>query len=228
MPGGQVAPPALVVVWRRATVLARMELALAPLTFVTPRDWALRQCAHVDELLVEQAHLEKKAAAAAVQFLFRVPIAAAALRGVSALAREELVHFERTLRLLERRGVPFAPQPPSAYADRLKAAASSTMPARLADELLLAAIIEARSHERMLLLAAALQSAAPEVADFYADLCEAEARHAPLYAEVAAQVMPPGWCAGRHRELIAHEAAVLHQLPWSPRLHSGVGSDATG
>ncbi len=66
----------------------------APLGFVTPVAWADAQFAHRAELLVEQAHLEKKAAAAAVQFLFRLPAPAEDLRALSALAREELVHFQ--------------------------------------------------------------------------------------------------------------------------------------
>ncbi len=202
------------------------DVAVAPLPFITPPAWAERLVPQVDELLVEQAHLEKKAAAAAVAFLFRVPTEPRAQRGLSQLAREELVHFERTLRLLRSRGVPFAPQAPSAYAERLKAAVRRTMPERLVDELLVAAIIEARSHERMLLLAAACRAPLPEVAAFYAELCAAEARHAPLYVELAAAVLPPAAVAARHAELAAHEATVLRALPAAPRLHSGVaGAD---
>lgn len=193
----------------------------SPTRYVTPLAWAQAQAPHRDELLVEQAHLEKKAAAAAMQFLFRVPAPAAALRGLSALAREELVHFERTLRLLDRRGVPFGPQAPAAYAERLKQGCARTMPERLVDELLVAAVIEARSHERMQLLADARRADDVELADFYADLVEAEARHAPIYVELAAHVAPPEVVDARHAALLAHEAAVLRALPFAPRLHSG-------
>ncbi len=189
--------------------------------FVTPPSWAAAQAPHRDELLVEQAHLEKKAAAAAMQFLFRVPAPASALRALSALAREELVHFERTLKLLDKRGVPFGAQAPSPYAERLKQGCARTMPERLVDELLVAAVIEARSHERMALLAEALQGVDAELAAFYADLVDAEARHAPTYVDLAAHVLPPEAVATRHAALLAHEAAVLRELPFAPRLHSG-------
>jgi tRNA-(ms[2]io[6]A)-hydroxylase len=197
-------------------------LASEPLPFCTPPAWAQRLVPHVDELLVEQAHLEKKAAAAAMSFLFRVPVAPDVLRGLSALAREELVHFERTLKLLAARGVPFTSQPPSAYAERLKAGVARTMPQRLVDELLVGAIIEARSCERMRLFAAALRGVHADVADFYEDLVAAEERHAVLYAEVASQLVPPADVARRWRELGRHEAEVLNALPWSPRLHGGL------
>ena len=41
------------------------------LTWTTASQWAQGLVAHVDELLLEQAHLEKKAAAAAMALLFR-------------------------------------------------------------------------------------------------------------------------------------------------------------
>lgn len=189
--------------------------------FVTPSAWADAQWPHHAELLVEQAHLEKKAAAAAVQFLFRVAAAVDDLRGLSALAREELVHFERTLRLLAARRIPFAPQTPSPYAERLKQHAARTMPERLVDELLVAAVIEARSHERLQLLSVAFAGRDPELAAFYADLVAAEARHAPLYVDLAGTLLPPEVVAARHHALLAHEAAVLGALPFAPRLHSG-------
>lgn len=196
--------------------------------FVTPSSWALAQQHHVAELLLEQAHLEKKAAACAVQFLFRVPGSSEAQRSLSALAREELVHFERTLRLLAQRGIPFRPQSPSEYAVRLKAGCSSTMPERLVDELLVAGIIEARSHERMGLLAAALRDHDPELATFYADLCAAEERHEGIYVEVAEQLLPAATVALRLAALRRHEEGVLRALPFTPRLHSGVPAEDHG
>ncbi len=189
--------------------------------FVTPLAWAAAQWPHRHELLVEQAHLEKKAAASAVTFLFRVPMAGDGLRGLSALAREELVHFERTLRLLGARGIDYLAQEPSPYAERLKHGVARTMPERLVDELLVAAVIEARSHERMQLLSEAFAAGDPELAAFYADLVAAEARHAPLYVDLAAAVLPAAVVAARHQAMLAHEAAVLAALPFAPRLHSG-------
>ncbi|MFN9945885.1 MAG: tRNA isopentenyl-2-thiomethyl-A-37 hydroxylase MiaE, partial [Planctomycetota bacterium] len=199
--------------------------ASAPPAYVTPAAWAAAQASHRAELLVEQAHLEKKAAAAAMQFLFRVPAPADALRGLSALAREELAHFERTLKLLERRRIAFGPQAPSPYAEQLKRGCARTMPERLVDELLVAAVIEARSHERMALLAAACRRDDAELARFYDDLVDAEARHAPLYVELAVAVVGPDVAAARRAALAVHEAAVLRQLPFAPRLHSGWPAD---
>lgn len=189
----------------------------------TPSDWASRWFAQRHELLLEQAHLEKKAAAAALGFLFRLPCEPALQRGLSALAREELTHFERVLKLLGARGVPFATLPPCAYAAELKRAVAAAMPERLADELLVAAVIEARSCERMQCLAAAFADRDPELAEFYRELVAAEARHADLYREAAASLLGPAAAAQRWQRMVVHEAAVLRELPAAPRLHAGVG-----
>lgn len=197
------------------------NVALAALPYVTPPQWAPALLADTSTLLVDQGHLEKKAAAGAMSFLFRVPGGNEVQRALSALAREELVHFERTLRLLAAREVPFEALQPARYAEKMKSAISRTMPLRLVDELLVAAIIEARSCERMGLLARALRGVDDEVATFYDDLCEAEARHESLYAALAASLVPPDELAARWRALGEHEAQVLSALPFAPRLHGG-------
>ncbi len=198
-------------------------VVLGCLASSTPAAWARPAVARLPELLVEQAHLEKKAAAAAVNFLFRVPATPVQHRELSALAREELVHFERTLRLLSARGIAFAPLAPSGYAERLKRAVAATMPTRLADELLVAALIEARSCERMGCLATALREDEPEVAAFYADLCDAEARHHVTYIDIAAGLVAEHELGRRWNVLARHEADVLRTLPVAARLHGGLG-----
>jgi len=204
-----------------------MSAASAEVTpLVTPPEWAEQLVPHLDTLLLEQAHLEKKAAAIAVSFLFRLPMDAVLHRQLSALAREELVHFERTLKLLDQRGVAFAPQPASRYAEKLKKVIRKDLKERLTDELLVAAIIEHRSHERMSLMATATATAAPEVSRFYADLCPSEERHEQLYLDLATTVTDVHSVRSRHQELFAHEARVLRELPFTPRLHGGLASES--
>ena len=193
-----------------------------PEAFVTPAAWATAQLGNLDELLLEQAHLEKEAAAGAVAIPFRLPLEPRLHRQLSALAREELVHFERTLKLLSSRGVAFAAQYSSGYAEQLKKKVRKELADRLVDELLVAAVIERRSHERMTLLAAATAAQHPEVAAFYADLCPAEERHERLYLDLATLVCDADSVRSRYGELVRHEARVLGGLPFSARLHSGL------
>jgi tRNA 2-(methylsulfanyl)-N6-isopentenyladenosine37 hydroxylase len=185
----------------------------------TPPAWTARALAGLDELLVDHAHCEKKAAGTALNLIFRYPRHAVLLDPLSKLAREELVHFEQVLALLRTRGIAFAPQKPAQYAGRLRAATRTHDPERLVDLLLCSALIEARSCERFALLAAAVPD--PELRDFYLGLHAAESRHQRVYVELAGAFTAPDALRARHRELAACEAEILVQTPLAARMHAG-------
>jgi tRNA-(ms[2]io[6]A)-hydroxylase len=98
---------------------------------------------------------------------------------LSPLAREELEHFELVLQLLQRRGIALRPLPAPAYGATLTASVRKGEPERMLDSFLVAGLIEARSHERMALLAA--HSPDPELRALYGELLASEARHFGLY-----------------------------------------------
>ena len=126
---------------------------------------------------------------------------------LSALAREELRHFERVLAELERRGIPFGRIEPSPYAARLLAAVRKDEPHRLLDTLLCCSLIEARSCERMKILAENLEDVA--LAGLYQSLLASEARHHGSYLELAALYVERDELMARLATLAAHEAAIL-------------------
>lgn len=190
------------------------------LNLAAPTDpaWLPRALAHVDEILVDHAHCEKKAASTAMSLLFKYPAAPGLPAALSALAREELVHFEAVLAALARRGVPFRHQVPSPYAGALMKAVRTVEPERLVDTLLCMALIEARSCERMGLLAAALADG--ELGALYRELLASEARHHRTYVELATRLAGGDAVRARLRALAVHEAAVLAAAPPVPRLHA--------
>jgi tRNA-(ms[2]io[6]A)-hydroxylase len=181
--------------------------------------WTALALAQLDELLLDHAHCERKAAGAALTLLFQYPDRAALQAPLAALAREELAHFEAVLEQLAQRGLVFGRQRASPYAGRLRSATGAREPARLVDTLLCAALIEARSCERLGLLAEALRDSA--LGAFYRALHAAEARHHALYVELACGVATRAAIAARLAELAAHEARVLSEMPPLPRLHGG-------
>ena len=192
------------------------------LSYRTGPDWYGRVAPHLDQILVEQAHLERKAAAMAMTLLFRYQQHACLQVPLSEVAREELEHFEQVIGWLDRRGVAFGPQVASGYAARLMEVVRPTEPDRLLDTLLCCAVIEARSCERLKLLGAGLRADGVELglADFYEDLVRSEARHHGLYVGLAKQLFDPELVEGRLVEVCAHEGQVQEQQPNSARLHT--------
>jgi tRNA-(ms[2]io[6]A)-hydroxylase len=167
------------------------------LASATPAAWVDAALAHRDELLIDHANCEKKAASTAMSLLFAYPDDRPLCLALARLAREELRHFEQVDRLMQRLGVPQRRLGPGRYAGELRRLTSTGEPDRKLDLLLTGALIEARSCERFELLVPRL----PEpLAQFYGDLARAEARHHGLYLELAATaagVASRGW-SGRH------------------------------
>ncbi len=192
--------------------------AVLNLASATPSDWVDRVVPEIDELLVDHAHCEKKAAGMALNLMFRYPQYGFLMRPLSELAREELRHFEAVLRILEARGSRFRIQRPSAYAGRLRETLRAEEPGRLIDTLLCCALIEARSSERFGLLAEAAPDA--ELRRFYAGLLASEARHHRIYVELASRVEPGDAVRSRLERLAAHEARVLAEVAPLPRMHA--------
>jgi tRNA-(ms[2]io[6]A)-hydroxylase len=190
------------------------------LNLAAPTDpaWTRRALADLPELLLDHAHCEKKAAGMAVQLLFRYPQHACLLVPLSRLARDELGHFEQVLALMQARGQAFRRQRPSPYAGRLKQQVRDEEPERLIDTLLCCALIEARSCERMQLLAEALED--PQLAAFYRGLLASEARHHGIYVELAGEISPREDVRARLAQLALREAAILAEAPEWCRMHT--------
>ncbi len=184
----------------------------------TEPGWAVRAAEHMDEILLDHAHLEKKAASNALQFIFRYPEHSVLHRPLSELAREELEHFEQVLGILESRGQTYRQLRPSPYLGKLRAAERKTEPVRLMDGLLTSGLIEARSCERMKLLSQALPTG--PLQDLYLGLLSSEARHHRLYYDLAVRIFDEPSVRARLHELALHEAGIFGTLPEEPRLHN--------
>jgi tRNA-(ms[2]io[6]A)-hydroxylase len=183
----------------------------------TRADWVAEAAAAVPTLLVDHAHCEKKAASTAMNLIFRYVGRTGLMAPLSALAREELAHFELVLRVLEERGIPFVRLEPPPYAARLMAAVRPAEPARLVDTLLCCSLIEARSCERMRLLSEHLPD--PALAGMYRSLLASEARHHQSYVDLALDIAPRAEVLARLDALAEHEAAVVAERSPAFRFH---------
>jgi tRNA-(ms[2]io[6]A)-hydroxylase len=180
--------------------------------------WLAQVDAHLDEILIDHAHCEKKAAGVAMNLLFsyvdQVPLA----RAMTEIVNEELAHFHLVLDLLERRGIRFRKLSPSSYGQRLHAVVRKEEPARAIDRLLVAGLIEARSCERFAVLRDHVADA--ELREFYGSLFESEARHHATYVRLACDVAPEETVRERLHWLAAQEAAIIAQGDPVARMHS--------
>ncbi len=155
----------------------------------TDEAWASRAVQDLDAVLVDHAHCEMKAATNALSLVVRHSGDLEMVRALTAIAQEELVHFDRVVELLARRGLALGAPPVDDYAAQLRRA-MNMLPASdlplVTNRLLVGAIIEARSCERFKLLLGALPAECPpDMRAFYQELFECEARHYRDYVDLA-------------------------------------------
>ena len=182
----------------------------------TSPEWLRFALAHFDEVLVDHAHCEKKAAAHALSMLAAFPDVPGLPRAMARLAREEAGHLAKVIALLESRGLSLGRDPGDPYAQGLQALVRQPRSERLLDQLLVSALIELRSRERLQLLADNL----PErhLRDFYEELAQAEDGHGMLFLRLARKVAPDG-LEGRLAFLAREEARLVRELPMRAAIH---------
>lgn len=184
----------------------------------THSNWLELAIANLDTILLDHSHCERKAASAAINMMFRYPSYAPLVRKLTAIAQEELEHFEQVNQWLDRRGIPLAPLNAPPYGAHLKAQIRRQEPDRLLDSLLISALIEARSHERLGLLGEFCPE--PELAKFYRGLMASEARHYGTYWLLADNYFEREIVQQRLDELSEIESQILSTLHPEPRIHS--------
>ena len=188
----------------------------------TPDAWLEEAVRQQSVLLIDHANCEKKAASTAMNLLYRYSDRTELLQKMAQLAREELLHFEQLVKLLEQRQIEYAYLSASRYAGGLRSHIRHDRRHVLTDTLIIGAFVEARSCERFARLAPLLDA---PLARFYRGLLKSEARHyqdylalARLYADE--DITPQ----------IERLRAVEHELISSPdsefRFHSGVPNSA--
>lgn len=150
----------------------------------TPEPWLACAANQLPTLLVDHAHCERKAATTALNFICKYARHEELITIMSPLAREELLHFEKVIKLIKSRNIAFEPMKSSSYAQSMHQHVSKgDYLAHLTDELIIGAIIEARSCERFHALVPWLDD--KKLAQFYISLVKAEARHFQDYLRLA-------------------------------------------
>lgn len=180
--------------------------------------WVEQALANLDTILLDHSHCERKAAGVALNLMFRYPSNTKLVRSLTAIAQEELEHFDQVNQILEQRGIPLGPLAAPPYGARLNKQIRPQEPDRLLDSLLISGLIEARSHERLGLLATHCPDR--ELARFYRGLMASEARHYGIYWVLATTYYDRDTVDQRLDELATVESELLATLHPEPRIHS--------
>jgi tRNA-(ms[2]io[6]A)-hydroxylase len=155
-----------------------------------PADWLPKILANLPAVLVDHAHLERKAATTALN-LEKYRDLFPRVEELNAIAIEELQHFQLVLNLLKSRGIPFSQPYPSPWISGLMRSIRNGERYQVIDHLICCSLIEGRSCEKFQILGSALQSTDPELSKLYNGLVESEGNHYATYILWRAQLMTP-------------------------------------
>lgn len=185
--------------------------------------WFAAATRDLHALLSDHLHCERKAAENALSLVRRYPHRGGSVDALGRLAHEETSHVVQVAGLIAERGWTPRTDLPNQYARALLGEVRGREPERLLDALLVAAFIEARSHERLALLAAGFAGAGrgreQELAGFYRALANAEERHAEIFLDLASPLVPPDELQSRLVYFTTREADILASLPHASRVH---------
>ena len=198
--------------------IKRPNFHIKYLSSLTSDDWIKLAISNPIEILIDHAHCERKAAGVAIQLMFRYPSEPQLSEVLSPIAREELEHFEKILNFLKDFGYSLKALKPPPYGSELAKNIRKQEPYRMLDSFLVAGIIEARSHERLSILA--LNSVNNSFKSLYNSLLESEARHFGSYWNLAQTKFCKDETFKRLEELSIIESGILSETYFMPRIHS--------
>jgi tRNA-(ms[2]io[6]A)-hydroxylase len=167
---------------------------------------------NIEEILIDHAYCEQKAASSAISLIVQFPERTKLVDVLTEIVAEEWSHFERVLEELRKRGYHLSHKRADEYAVKLNKLErkGGNINRQLMDKLLISALIEARSCERFKLLSEHI--ADDSLKKFYYELMVSEAGHYTTFLELAREYMPEETVKERWQELLTAEADIIQNL----------------
>ncbi len=174
---------------------------------------------NIEEILVDHAYCEQKAASTAISLIIGYPEYTELVTEMTLLAQEEMSHFKMVHDLLIERGLTLGRERKDEYVNIImkffpKGGDRNT---QLIHRLLYAALIEARSCERFRLLSEQLED--KKLAQFYRKLMISEAGHYTMFLAFARKFGDREEVDKKWQDLLDYEASVMKDLSVSERIH---------
>ncbi|MBK8445136.1 MAG: tRNA-(ms[2]io[6]A)-hydroxylase [Sphingobacteriales bacterium] len=182
--------------------------------------WVNLAAMQLEDILTDHAYCEQKAASTCISIIQRFSEYAPVVEALAPIVTEEWGHFRAVLHELKNRGLKLGKQRRDEYVIALFdfVRGGSTRDEQLVEQLLLCALIEARSCERFRLLSEQLED--EHLQRFYRIFMESEAGHYRLFLELAKNYMPEEKVWQRWREWLAFEKDLMSRLtPRADRMH---------
>lgn len=149
----------------------------------TTQAWVDAAIANVSLIIQDHANCEKKAAGTAMNLIFRYEFSYDLQRKLAQLIREEMLHYEQVLGIMNDRGQAWKYLSAGRYAKGMLKHKRTYEPAAMVDVLIIGAFIEARSCERFAALAEVIDD--ERLAKYYRYLLKSESRHFEDYLALA-------------------------------------------
>jgi tRNA-(ms[2]io[6]A)-hydroxylase len=166
----------------------------------------------IAEILIDHAYCEQKAASSCISLIVSYPDKEKLVEVLTPVVAEEWGHFERVMEKMKQRNIPFGKKRKDEYVEKLLLLRKKggTREQQLVEQLLINAIIEARSCERFKLLSQHI--ADEDLKKFYYELMVSEANHYVNFVELAKEYMPETYVKNRLKELLEQEAEIMQNL----------------
>jgi tRNA-(ms[2]io[6]A)-hydroxylase len=193
--------------WEETTRQKMLHLKLP----TDPR-WADIAQMQIEDILVDHAYCEQKAASSCISLIVRFNDLDYLVETLTPIVAEEWGHFERVMEQLKKRDLKFGRQRKDEYVAKLNefVIKGGSRMDQLTEHLLLNALIEARSCERFKLLSKNIQD--QDLQKFYYELMISEAGHYVTFIELARMYQDPEKVNKRWQEWLTYEADVLKGL----------------
>ena len=149
----------------------------------TTQAWVDAALADLPLIIQDHANCEKKAAGTAMNLIFRYEFSYDLQRKLAQLIREEMLHYEQVLGIMNERGQAWKYLSAGRYAKGMLKHKRTYEPAAMVDVLIIGAFIEARSCERFATLAEVIND--KRLAKYYRYLLKSESRHFEDYLALA-------------------------------------------
>lgn len=180
-------------------------------------EWIQVALENLPLVIMDHAHCEKKAAGTGMSLISTYYDKKEISYSMSDLVEEEIGHYRSVIKILEKMGLILGRDEGDEYARKLLSFVNKNEPARMLDRLLTAGIIEARSCERLQILAENIRDY--ELRKFYKELSDSEAGHYVTFVRLAKIYFDENVVKKRLDELTTIEAEIIKNLSNKPLMH---------